>query len=253
MTENSKRCDVVGVALTTATLSETTAFIIQNAKARRPACVSSLAVHGVVAAAKDAGFRLKVEQFEILAPDGQPIRWWVNFRYRLNLRTRVSGTDLMAMLCGECEREQIGIYLYGSTPSVVARLGERLGARHPDLMICGCEPSVFRPLSLEEDRLLVARINGSGAGVLLLGLGCPLQEEFAFHHRGTIRAVQVCVGAGFNFLSGDKRRAPLWMQQAGLEWLHRLVQEPRRLMRRYAVTNAIFFGLLCRDLLSRRP
>jgi exopolysaccharide biosynthesis WecB/TagA/CpsF family protein len=104
----------------------------------------------------------------------------------------------------------------------------------------GCEASVFRPLTRQEDEELVDRISHSEAGLVFLGLGCPLQEIFAHDHRQLIRAVQICVGAAFDFHGGHKKMAPAWLQENGLEWLYRLSQEPRRLWRRYLVTNSIF-------------
>lgn len=238
--------------MTTANMRQTVTSVLDNARQRQPACVTSLAVHGVVTAARNFAYRTKVETFDILAPDGQPIRWWMNFRHCVEIRERVAGTDLMAALCHECSRQKVGIYLYGSTRAINYRLRERLLLQHPDLIVSGFEPSLFRPLSAAEDRALVSRINNSGAGVVFLGLGCPLQEEFAYAHRHSILPVQVCVGAAFNFLAGDKTRAPLWMRLSGLEWLHRLMAEPRRMLKRYAHTNTLFVWLVLREIFSIR-
>jgi N-acetylglucosaminyldiphosphoundecaprenol N-acetyl-beta-D-mannosaminyltransferase len=228
-------------------LPQAVAWVIARARAQRPACVSSLAVHGLVTAARDAVFRAKVEEFDILAADGQPVRWWLNFLHGLRIQRRAAGSDLMRSLCEACAREGIGVYLYGSTPDVNSRLRDRLVNRYPGLVVSGCEPSLFRPLSSQEDEALVWRFNNSHAGIVFLGLGCPLQEEFAYAHRHTVLPVQVCVGAAFNFLSGDRRRAPVWVQRVGLEWLYRLCQEPQRLLRRYTVFNLIFLWLVLRD------
>jgi N-acetylglucosaminyldiphosphoundecaprenol N-acetyl-beta-D-mannosaminyltransferase len=238
--------------MTAADMGQTVAGVLEKARQRRPGCVSSLAVHGVVTAALNPSFRAKVESFEILAPDGQPIRWWMNFRYHMAIRERVAGTDLMAALCHECSKQRVGIYLYGSTQAINDRLRERLLQQHSDLIVSGFEPSLFRPLSAAEDQALVARINRSAAGIVFLGLGCPLQEEFAYAHRDSILPVQVCVGAAFNFHAGDKTRAPHWMRHSGLEWLHRLMQEPRRLFKRYVHTNTLFVWLILREILSIR-
>jgi N-acetylglucosaminyldiphosphoundecaprenol N-acetyl-beta-D-mannosaminyltransferase len=99
---------------------------------------------------------------------------------------------------------------------------------------------------------VVERINGSGAGLMFIGLGCPKQDLFAYDHRATIRAVQVCVGAAFDFHAGVKPMAPAWMQRRGLEWLYRLIQEPGRLWRRYLVTNSVFLAKLGAALARRR-
>jgi N-acetylglucosaminyldiphosphoundecaprenol N-acetyl-beta-D-mannosaminyltransferase len=221
-------------------------MVLGMANTRQSMCVSSLAVHGLVLASRHAGFRRQVESFAILAADGQPVRWLMNCVCGFTLPERVCGTDLMDRVCAACASQGIGIYLYGSTAHVSARLHAKLCERYPALRIMGCEPSLFRPLSTEEDAVLVDRINASGAGVLFIGLGCPLQEQFAFVHRDRINAVAICCGAAFDFHAGEKGRAPRWMQDCGLEWLHRLLHEPRRLGMRYATTNAWFVWLVLR-------
>jgi N-acetylglucosaminyldiphosphoundecaprenol N-acetyl-beta-D-mannosaminyltransferase len=121
----------------------------------------------------------------------------------------------------------------------------------PGLIIVGAEAPPFRALTPEEDEQMVERINASGAGLLFIGLGCPKQDHFAADHAGRIQAVQLCVGAAFDFHAGNKRTAPAWMQRRGLEWMFRLCQEPRRLWKRYLVTNTLFLYKLCRQWLGR--
>jgi exopolysaccharide biosynthesis WecB/TagA/CpsF family protein len=106
-------------------------------------------------------------------------------------------------------------------------------------------------LTPEEDEQVVARILASGAGIVFIGLGCPKQDEFAYSHHHRLSAVQICVGAAFDFHAGRKPMAPPWMQRAGLEWLFRLYQEPRRLWRRYASTNGKFLYLLLLQFFGR--
>ncbi len=219
-------------------------LVVVHAKTRQPITVSSLAVHGLVLAARDSAYRAKVEQFDVLAADGHPVRWLMNRVSAPDLSARVSGTDLMERACGACAESGVGVYLYGSTERVNRSLARKLQERYPLLNVGGAEPSVFRPLTAREESELVARINSSGAGVLFVGLGCPLQEEFAHALKDRICLVQVCVGAAFDFLAGEKVRAPQWMQNRGLEWLHRLAAEPRRLWKRYLTTNITFLWLV---------
>lgn len=246
------RYDVLGVSLTHIGLEGAVQRIIASARGRRRSEGSSLAVHGLVLAARDWKFRAKVEKFDILVPDGQPVRWLMNRTFSLR-QERVCGTDLMDRVCAACASQSVGVYLYGSTERVNLALRQALSSRYPSLIILGYEPSMFRPLSAEEDDALVDRVNSSGAGVLFVGLGCPLQEEFVHFHRSRVLPVQLCVGAAFDFVAGEKRRAPLWMQKTSLEWLHRLVQEPRRLAKRYGTTNAWFIWLTVRYWLRRSP
>ena len=238
------RFRLFGVPISSTSYEDIARLVAAKAYAREPLSISSLAVHGLVTAARDPELRAIVETFDVLAPDGHPVRWLLNRIHAQHLSDRVCGTDLMETLCAMCAAKGIGIYLYGSTLSVNSGLHRALEARFPNLRICGSEPSLFRPLTAGEDDALVERIHVSGAGVVFLGLGCPLQERFAHAHRHMLTPVQVCVGAAFDFLSGNKRRAPRWMQARGLEWIHRTLQEPRRLWWRYLSTNTGLLWLL---------
>jgi N-acetylglucosaminyldiphosphoundecaprenol N-acetyl-beta-D-mannosaminyltransferase len=143
-------------------------------------------------------------------------------------------------------------YFYGSTDSTLAALTGRLAARFPRLRIAGMHAPPFRKLSADEDAAIVERINASGAGVVFVGLGCPKQEKWMAQHRGRVQAVMIGVGAAFDYHAGVIRRAPRWMQNSGLEWLHRLCSEPRRLWRRYLVTNTLFLVGVSRRRVRRR-
>ena len=239
---------VFGVTVSETDYEDAARAVMDAALRREGGAVTHMAVHALVTAARDASYREKVNTFEVVAPDGQPVRWALNRIHGTTLADRVYGPELMLRLCGRAAETGVGVYLYGSTDGVVEALRAKLLDRFPALRVVGCEPSLFRPLDEEEDDALVARVNDSGAGLLFLGLGCPLQEAFAYEHRHAIGAVQLCVGAAFDFHAGNKRMAPGWMQRGGLEWLFRLIQEPRRLWRRYLVTNAMFCLLFARRL-----
>lgn len=237
-----KKYNVIGVDISATTYDGLLESVIEAAKMRRPACVSHLAVHGLVIGSQDWEMREILNEFEVVAPDGMPVRLALNILYKTQLPDRVYGPEFTLRVCERAAADGIGVYLYGSYPNVVKALRENLLERYPKLRVVGSEPSIFRPLTEAEDRDLVNRVNESGAGVVFLGLGCPLQERFAYEHKGEIEAVQICVGAAFDFLSGEKKMAPTWMQRHSLEWLFRLLQEPRRLSRRYFVTNTIFLS-----------
>jgi exopolysaccharide biosynthesis WecB/TagA/CpsF family protein len=186
--------------------------------------------------------------FDIIAPDGQPVRWALNKFHKANLNDRVYGPELTIRLCGAAAEAGVPIYLYGSSPEVIELLSTNLIAKYPTLQIVGKESPPFRALTPEEDLEVIDRINASGAGLVFLGTGCPKQELFAYNHRESIKGVQLCVGAAFDFHAGKKKIAPAWMQKRGLEWLYRLCSEPRRLWKRYFVTNSIFVLLVLREL-----
>ena len=246
-----RKVSLLGVHVSVTDYEEATSLILEAARRRIPGTVACQAVHALVTASGDATMRTVVNAFDLVTPDGQPIRWAMNLLHRTSLRQRVYGPTLTLRLCRRAAEEGVPVYLYGSLPEVVARLRANLTAWFPGLQVAGAESPPFRPLAPEEDEETVRRINSSGAGILLLGLGCPKQDLFAYEHRLRIRPVQVCVGAAFDFHAGSKRMAPPWMQCCGLEWLFRLLQEPRRLWRRYLVTNSVFIAKLATELIRR--
>jgi exopolysaccharide biosynthesis WecB/TagA/CpsF family protein len=235
-----RRCDLFGVRVSATTYDEVCESIVGAVRAEEPAVVSFHAVHAIVTSSTDRELLRKVNNFDIIAPDGQPVRWALNRLYGARLPDRVCGPELMLRLCARAAAEGISIYLYGSSPEIINALIANLTQRYGGLIIAGAESPPFRKLSVEEDAEMVRRINDSGAGIVFIGLGCPKQDHFAADHRDRIRGVQVCVGAAFDFHAGHKKVAPAWMQRGGLEWVYRLVQEPRRLWRRYLVTNTLF-------------
>jgi N-acetylglucosaminyldiphosphoundecaprenol N-acetyl-beta-D-mannosaminyltransferase len=211
--------------------------------------VEHLAVHNLVLAVRDARFMSLLNQFELVTADGQGIRLALSIVSNVHLMDRVTARDLMVEICKRAAQTGLGIYLYGDEAGTIQRLRERLLCRFPNLRILGSEASVFRALSVTEDSELVDHINASGAAFVFVALGCPLQEHFVFEHRSKIRAVQLCVGSAFKIFAGDRVIAPAWMQRAGLEWVHRLCQDPKRLFVRYLWTNTFFTYLVVRSLL----
>jgi exopolysaccharide biosynthesis WecB/TagA/CpsF family protein len=225
--------------------------ILAAAREGRGALVDHLSAHGLSEARRDPSFCEALARFDLVAADGQPVRWALNLLHGAGLRERVYGPALMDRLCARAAAEGLPIYLYGGSREVLVRLSETLRERHRGLCIAGAEAPPFRPLTPAEDRASTERIQRSGARLVFIGLGCPKQELFAAAHADRIHAVQLCVGAAFDFLAGAKPMAPRWMQACGLEWLFRLVSEPRRLWRRYLVANSEFVVRLGGELLRR--
>ena len=206
--------------------------------------------HSVVTAWQDARFAAVLEQADMATPDGTPVAWMMR-RLGQPAQGRISGPDLMWRHCEAVEGTGEGVFLYGSTFDTLTALAQALRAAFPALQISGWYSPPFRPLTPEEEQADIDRINGSGAGVVWVSLGCPKQELWMARHAGRVRAVMVGVGAAFDFHAGKVSRAPGWMQRHGLEWLHRLASEPRRLWRRYLVTNTLFIVLAARQLAAR--
>lgn len=245
------RHEIFGVRVSATTYAQAQEIILQAAGQRQSAVVTHMPVHGLITAATDERYRACVNRFDLVAPDGQPVRWALNKFHGAALDDRCYGPELMLRLCRQAARRNIGVYLYGSTPEVLKKLTERLLQLCPGLRVAGESPP-FRPLSDVERREVVGRINASGAGLVFIGLGCPRQDYFAARIKHEIHAVQLCVGAAFDFHAGNKKMAPAWMQRLSLEWLFRLTQEPQRLWKRYLVTNSIFLMFCAREMIFGR-
>jgi N-acetylglucosaminyldiphosphoundecaprenol N-acetyl-beta-D-mannosaminyltransferase len=206
-------------------------------------------VHVVVTAAHKPAFGAVVAAADLVTPDGAPVAWMLR-KLGHGGQERVSGPDLTWALLGRCATESLPVYFFGSTPETLSLLAERIKVAFPALSVVGFEAPPFRAITAQEDAESVARINASGAGLVFVGLGCPKQEHWMLAHRGRINAVMLGVGAAFDFHAGTVSRAPVWMREHGLEWLHRLASEPRRLWRRYLVTNSLFVLGAAKQLLG---
>lgn len=196
-------------------------------------------VHSVVTARRDSRFQQVLNGADMATPDGMPIAWVLRC-FGFKQQPRISGPDMMWKYCAHAAAAGHHIYLYGGTLETLRLLTKKLLAAFPGLKIVGAEAPPFRELTPPEERETVDRINRSGAHVVFVSLGCPRQEYWMAANRGSIHAVMLGVGAAFDYHAGTLRRAPPWMREHGLEWLHRMLAEPHRLLRRYLVTNTLF-------------
>jgi len=231
---------LLGVDVTATTYDQAVACVMAAAQRRQPAVVSLHAVHALVTASGDSDLRAKVNQFDMIAPDGQPVRWALNGIYGAGLRDRVYGPELTLRVCEAAAAHGEAIYLFGSTLPVLSRLGRNLTKRFPKLDIAGVESPPFCPLDEMDWDAIADRIHRSGASIVFVGLGAPKQDLAAWELRQRVNTVNLAVGAAFDFHAGTKKMAPKWMQRRGLEWAFRLGEEPKRLWRRYLVTNTLF-------------
>jgi N-acetylglucosaminyldiphosphoundecaprenol N-acetyl-beta-D-mannosaminyltransferase len=236
--------NVIGILIDAVDYEASVQFILRAARERRPAAVSALAVHGVMTGVLDPAHKFRLNHFDLLVPDGQPVRWVLNWLHRTELDDRVYGPNLTLKVCERAALEGLPIYLYGSTAEILAALRKSLQERFPEIQIAGSEPSKFRRLASEEKAEIAERIVGSGAAITLVGLGCPRQEIFAYEFRDALSMPVLAVGAAFPFIAGQLAQAPAWMQDRGLEWLFRLCAEPKRLWRRYLYLNPAYLFLV---------
>lgn len=249
---SESRCNVLGILVDGSDCHSAVSSILHAARTKTPMAVSALAVHGLMLGVLDPEQRYRLNRFDLLLPDGQPVRWVLRWVHRVNLNDRVCGRDLMTATCAAAARQRVPVYFYGTTPEILAALRDALRKKFPDLLIVGMEPSKFRTLSPDEQHELIHRVHASGAGLLFVGLGCPRQETFAFEFRQSLSMPILAVGAAFPFLAGITPEAPQWMQTVGLEWLYRLGCEPRRLWRRYLYLNPAYVFLVLVQMLGLR-
>jgi N-acetylglucosaminyldiphosphoundecaprenol N-acetyl-beta-D-mannosaminyltransferase len=243
MIDRGKR-NILGVLVDAVDYEAAVERIIRAATERQPMAATALAVHGVTTGAQDAAHRYRLNHFDLVCPDGQPVRWALNLLYGTSLPDRVYGPTLTLLLCERAAALQLPVFLFGSRMPVLEALSQNLRARFPGLRIAGVQPSRFRRLSEMERDEVVEKIRSSGAALTLVGLGCPRQEVWVYEHRELLEMPLVAVGAAFDFHAGLLRQAPPVVQRAGLEWLFRMAMEPRRLWRRYLYSNSAYLGLL---------
>lgn len=205
-----------------------------------------------MSARRDPELFRAIADADIATPDGVPIVWGMRWLGQSD-QERVYGPELMKRAMVDAEGHQWKHYLYGSTPETLATLQAKLAELAPDAQIVGAYSPPFREMTADEMESSLEAIRTSHADLLWVGLGMPKQELWMGTIRNELPGVAVLgVGAAFDFLAGTKKQAPAWMQKAGLEWLFRLAQEPRRLWRRYVWNNPAYVMLLAWQIIRSR-
>ncbi|GAB5524374.1 MAG: WecB/TagA/CpsF family glycosyltransferase [Roseivirga sp.] len=228
-------------------------IIIEHAMANQSFGVSALAVHGLMTSVTDSTLGSLINKIDLIVPDGQPVRWALNSFYKLGMKDRVYGPQLTLNVLEKANEHGLSVFLYGSNQTTSDLFRAFIEKTFPNALIVGQHIDRFREATEQEDQADIERINSSGAHVVLVGRGCPRQELWVANHKGKVNAAMMAVGAAFDFHAGTLDQAPKWMQDNGLEWLFRLIKEPKRLWKRYMVTNSRFIlKFLKYKLLLRR-
>jgi N-acetylglucosaminyldiphosphoundecaprenol N-acetyl-beta-D-mannosaminyltransferase len=244
----SGRVNILGVGAMPLDLGKAVAMLEQWRIEGQRKYVCVISVHGLVVAQRDPAIRSALNHCGMATEDGMPLVWWSRLAGFSQAR-RVCGSDLFDAVCGYGLQRGYRHYFYGASPDVLRLLTDRLRRRYPGLIIAGSHSPPFRPLTAAEDAKEVAAINETHPDFVWVGLGMPKQEKWMVEHLGKIDATALIgIGAAFDFHAGTKPRAPTWMQHAGLEWLFRLMTEPRRLAHRYLIDNALFVGYTLRQV-----
>ena len=242
---------VLGVPVTSLSMDQIVAavngWIDEGDRAR---LVTFTNVHMVVEAQLRPRFRRLLQSMDLNCPDGAPIFWLV--RRKREHAEKIAGPDFMPMFCEQSVRRGHRHFFYGGALGVAQATADTLAQRFPGLLIGGHESPPFRELSPEETQAVIGKINASRADVVWVCLGCPQQERWISAHRDKLNAkVVLAVGQAFDIVAGRTSRAPALMRRCGMEWTFRLWKEPRRLWKRYLVTNSLFVLFLVRDKLER--
>jgi N-acetylglucosaminyldiphosphoundecaprenol N-acetyl-beta-D-mannosaminyltransferase len=243
------RVDVLGVGISAIDMAQAVTEIARWVEEGERHYVCVTGVHGVMEARRDPELRDIHNASGLTTPDGMPMVWAGRRAGAARMR-RVYGPDLMLAVCAQATERGWSSYFYGGSQGTPELLAERLTARFPGLRVAGTFSPPFRPLTLDEDRMAVDRINRSGAELVWVGLSTPKQERWMAAHADRLYAKALLgVGAAFDIHAGLLPQAPLWMQRSGLEWIYRLGREPRRLWRRYLRNNPRFLV----EILRRPP
>jgi N-acetylglucosaminyldiphosphoundecaprenol N-acetyl-beta-D-mannosaminyltransferase len=238
------RHNVLGVYVDAIDYEAATEKVVSAAREGRPLALTALAVHGVMTGVQDRAHEARLNSFDVVTPDGQPVRWALNLLHRAQLPDRTYGPTLTLKVIERMAAEGLPVYLYGSTQEVLDKLIAQLTTAYPGLKIAGSEPSKFRSVEPGEPEQIADRVKRSGARLVLVGLGCPRQEIFTHAMRPHLPMPLMAVGAAFDYHAGGLRKPPPWMQRNGLEWLWRLGLEPKRLWRRYLILNPAYLARL---------
>ena len=244
--------NLLGIGISASNYAEASKLVQSAAIARQSLTVTALAVHGVMTGALDPMHRRRLNALDMVVPDGQPVRWALNLLFKEGLRDRVYGPNLMLRLCEMAQVSGLSIGLYGNKREVLEELRRNLAARYPELKFAALMPSRFGRVSPEEQAALAAEIAESGCELVFIGLGCPRQEVWLFENRALLNMPMIAVGAAFDFHAKQVAQAPSWMQDRGLEWVFRLIKEPKRLWRRYLLLNPLFLSMLAMQKIGLR-
>ena len=236
-----KKVDIFGIKYSVTDYDEASSLIIRHAQKHTGFAVFALPVQGLVLSRSDIELKEATNIAEMIVPDGQPIKWVMNYFYKADLKDRVYGPELTSHVLRKANKYGLRVCLYGGrTQGVLDKFIDYISGHYPDIFICGA----FREECFAQERISINDVKSVRPDSVLVGLGCPTQEKWIARNKASINATLIGVGAAFSFFSGDLKMAPKWMQDNGLEWLYRLMKEPKRLWKRYLFTNAYFIWLV---------
>lgn len=249
--ETIGRRRVLSLQVSTGKYPDFVQHIMALAKKKQSSYVCVSNVHMCIEAVDDPAFAQRVNEADLVTPDGMPLINAIRLLYREHY-DRVPGMDLMPSLLAEIEKQAMGVYFYGGSPEMLLKTEAYLKKTYPGITDFHFYSPPFRALDETEKSAIVTQIRASGAQIIFVVLGCPKQERWMAEHKGKIDACMLGIGGALPVMIGMQKRAPMWMQKASLEWFYRFMREPRRLFKRYFYTNNKFLFLLFKEWLKSR-
>jgi N-acetylglucosaminyldiphosphoundecaprenol N-acetyl-beta-D-mannosaminyltransferase len=245
--ENPPRINILGVGIHAVDLKKTVSMVLSWIDSGESYYMSHCNVHTIMSCERNPLLGQAVRGADLVVPDGMPLVWIGRIRGYAQIG-RVYGPDHLIALCKESQNFGHRHFFYGGSAGVAFELGEELKRRFPKISIAGTHSPPFRPLTAEEDAHEVDMINNTTPDIVWVGLGTPKQDVWAANRVNLLHnTVIIPVGAAFDFITNRVPQAPRWMQHSGLEWLFRLISEPRRLWRRYLIDNPLFILRIMRQ------
>lgn len=244
-------CPVISIPVDICSIDSVSQAIIERSTdpSNQGAYICVANAHMLTTASENPKLRTVLEHAALVIPDGMPLVWTQKLKGHEHAE-RVSGPDLMMRLCQLASEHNQSIFLLGSNSNTLNLLSERLLNQFHGLKIAGMHAPEILPEEPSLNPKIIDEINSSGARILFVGLGCPKQEFWCAIHAPFLKPISIGVGAAFDFHAGTKSRPPLWAQQNGLEWLYRLISEPRRLWKRYLLSNSSFVYRSLLDIIN---
>ncbi len=234
------RVNVLGVGVHAINMQNAVEFLLDSVAQHNKGYVCVTGVHGVMEAQNDSRFRNILNESLLTTPDGMPTVWVGKLGGYRNMG-RVFGPDLMLNLCGASVGRGFTHFLYGGAPGVAEQLKRNLEQRFPGIQVVGAYTPPFRPLTMQEHFDVVMQVNALKPDIVWVGLSTPKQERFMAEYSSKFDAtIMLGVGAAFDLHTGRMSDSPEWVKNSGLQWAHRLIQEPKRLWKRYLVNNPRF-------------
>lgn len=242
---------IISLFLSTGSYNSFVERILELSKKQQSSYVCVANAHMTIEAYWDKQFAEIVNNSNLVTPDGMPLALAMRLLYGIK-QDRVAGMDLLPNLLKKAEEENLGVFFYGGTDEMMQKTKKFVQITYPNLKEQAYYSPPFRALTAEEEDSVIQRINDSGAHLVFVALGCPKQEKWMAGMKGKINACMLGIGGALPVMIGIQKRAPGWMQKLSLEWMYRLFQEPKRLFKRYFITNFLFLWLLFKAVIRNK-